>query len=69
MVKKKTNIAFNPEAYGELERIAGMWGLKRNATLEQIIFYVGAICTQSIDDSVMDAALRRQAEAKIEYRS
>lgn len=68
MPRIKTNFALAAETVWELKRLTKQWGLSQGQTLEQIIHYAGAICTKSVDATIKDAAIRRQAEAKIESR-
>ena len=66
MAKIKTNFSISPEAKRELRRIWKKWGTKHEVgTLEQLIFYVGGICLHSVDYTIKDTALRREAEVKI----
>ncbi len=67
MAKIKTNFSLSAEARRELKRIHGRWGSKYEVTtLEQLIFYVGGIVRESVDRTIKDTALRREAEVKIE---
>ncbi|WP_305713553.1 hypothetical protein [Bradyrhizobium sp.] len=41
---------------------------KPSEMLEFAVHYMGAICRKSVDHSITDASIRRQAEAKIERK-
>jgi hypothetical protein len=50
-----------------LKRIHKLWGSKAQVhTLEHVIHYADAICRNSVDRSMKDSVIRREAEAKIE---